>query len=204
VFRLDEVPELPAEPCGIADVIPGTILVRGTLEDSSITTPIPGLTVDAMPGGVATTNAQGQFAIEIPTSGKPLHVVLATRGQPAYPDHTIHHQRGFDATPADASTKLLSSMSLDMLYGTQVRDPAASTLVVSVRDCRGDGVAATTVTVEPAAAVVYQGGGPNTDGTGLAYALNVPVGSVTIMTGTATPFTIDVAAGVAEAYVVQP
>jgi hypothetical protein len=162
------------------------------------------MSVDAMPGGVATSDVLGEFAIEIPTSGKPLHVVLVMSGVSSYPDHAIHYQRGFDATPADASNKLLSSTTLDQLYGTQVREPSASTFLVSLRNCQGNGVAGSTVTIDPASPVVYQGGGATTNGTGVAYALNVPQGSATIRAGAANPFTIEVAAGVEVAFLVQP
>jgi hypothetical protein len=203
VFSIDEVAAPPAEACGVADPVPATIHVFGTLEDSDTTTPLAGVTVDAMPGGVATTNGMGQFAVDVPTGGNPLHVELVATGALFFPSHSIYYQRALDTAQFDASNKLLSTMALDRLYG-KPRDAAAGTVLLSLRDCAGNGVAGQTVAFDTMVEITYQGGGTSTDGTGVAYALNVPQGRSTIHAGAADPFMIDSpAGGVALVFLVQ-
>lgn len=74
------------------------------------------------------------------------------------------------------------------------RDLEQATALLSVRDCAGDGIAGATVTLDPPAQIVYQGGGAATNGTGVAYALGVQAGSVGVDAGGA-PFTFEVGAG---------
>jgi hypothetical protein len=205
VFSTDEVSPPPAEVCGVPSDIPANIHVTGTLLDAAADTPVGGASVDAMPGGVATTDSSGMFAIDVATGAHPLHLELVVSGAHGYPAHEIYYQRAFATTPADVTNKLLSTLQIDQLYGGVSREANAGTLLVSLRDCNENGVADQLVEVTPTSTVLYQGGGARTNGTGVAYGLNVPQGAATIRAGTADPFAIEVSPGaVALVFVVQP
>lgn len=205
VFSTDEVDQPPAEVCGDPKNVPATIHLTGTLFDAEANTPIAMASVDATPGGVATTDRDGIFAIDVSTGQQALHLKLVVTGVLFYPTHEIYYQRPFGTSPADVSNKLLSTSLLNQLYAGTQRDAANGTILVSLRGCDDNGVADATVEVEPQSPILYQGGGMKTNGTGVAYALNVPQGAATIRAGLADPFPITVSAGsVALVFVVQP
>jgi hypothetical protein len=150
------------------------------------------------------TSITGQFTVSVPAKGQPVEVVLTYGASARYPRHVVATQRPLVASPVSIRQGLLSSAMVDSLYGAETRDPTKATLLVSVLDCDGNGVPGAIVTTTPASTVLYQGGGTMTDGTGLAYALDV-VGRVNVQGGDADPYSIELAAGdVGIANVTQP
>lgn len=192
VLDLVEVEPPPVDVCG-AKRESGSIHVQGTLLDATNNAPIVGLSVDATPGGVSPTDANGAFAIDVDTNNALLFLTLTASGVAAYPQHSIHYQRAFTAG-MDASSKLLPATAIESLYGAP--PPAGSaTALVSLRDCNGDGIADATIAVQEAGSVVYQGGGTATNGTGVAYVLDIPAGPVTVSPSVGRPFDYQARAG---------
>lgn len=191
----DAPPELdappPADVCG-SQPEQAPIRVAGQMHDATNDAAIAGLDVDATPGGSALTGTSGEFAIDVSTNNKLLFLSLRTTGVAAYPTHTIYYQRAF-TTGLDATSKLLPSAAIDSLYG--VPAPAGyATALLSLRDCAGNGIGGATFTVSQAGSVVYQGGGTSTNGTGVAYALELQPGAVTVTPSVGRPFEYSAAA----------
>ena len=186
VFQLDTIePDAPRPidappPVDVCGSQPETapIRVSGQMHDASNDAPIAGLDVDATPGGNALTGAGGDFAIDVSTNNELLFVSLLTTGVAAYPTHAIHYQRAYTSS-MDASSKLLPSTAIESLYGAPA-PVGYATALVSLRDCAGNGLGGATITVSQAGSVIYQGGGTSTNGTGVAYALNIQPGAVTV------------------------
>lgn len=188
VFDLTHVEPPGADPCTDTTVAPATILLTGQLLDAATNAPISGVSVDAQPGGVASTDASGMFAIDVETRGTPLFASLVIGGTPDHSPHVVYYQRPFTTNPSDVSNKLLGIAAIDALYPSG-RDPTRGTALISLRDCSGNGVADARIELDPSADVSYQGGGAMTNGTGVAYALGVGSGSVVVRGGAAAPFT---------------
>jgi hypothetical protein len=209
VFDLVHVESAGVDPCSAMTTAPATIRLTGSLLDSATNMAIASATVDAEPGGTAMTDPAGSFAIDVPTGGTPLFASLTVTGATAsgHPPTAIYYQRPFTESTSDASSKLLSYATLDQLYG-HVPNPANGTALISLRDCAGNGIAGAQVELAPAAGqVIYQGGGSTTDGTGVAYALDVPVvtGGAVVHAGAAESFTFQPLDGaMAIVYLVAP
>ncbi len=191
-----------ADPCGV-DAVPAAVHLHGVVLDAAEATPIGDVTVDAAPGGNAVSAGDGSFAIDVELGGVPRAISLAldSPGEGVYPLHRREFQRPFDRAEVDVQPRLHSFSQLDTttLYGygdNPLRDPAAVTVVLWVFDCEDGGVSDAIAAVEPAPdSVEYYGGGSSTDPTGVAYALNVPAGSVTAGATGSEPFTFEAAAG---------
>jgi hypothetical protein len=206
-FDLEAVsdPEpLPVDPCGPSDAVPVAITLTGHLVDATNNAPLEGLSVDAMPGGVSPTDATGLFEIDVPTEELPLFASLTASGNTEFPRHVISYQRPFTQTPSMVDSKLLPSSAIEGLYkGPQ--DGSLATALLSLRDCDGNGVANATLDLDSSAQIVYQGGANATDGTGVAYALGIAPGSVTVTPSAGSPFSFEVAEGdMAIVYLIAP
>lgn len=204
VWDVEQI-DLPApDPCNPDAQVPPTIVLGGQFLDTTNNAPIEGLSINANPGGVAPTDAMGRFAIVLDTAGFPAYLSLIASGNAAYPTHEIYYQRPFVRDPSDGSNKLLPTFAIDSLYESP-RAPDRATALISIRNCADEGVDRVTVETEPAATIVYQGGGTATNGTGVGYALNVPSGAVTVRAGRAAEFELAVEAGeMAIVYLVAP
>lgn len=182
VLALETVAPPPppgVDPCAPDAVVPAQVAISGQLLDATSDAPLAGLSVDAMPGGVAPTDAAGRFAIDVPTDGVPVPLSLRVSGAQGFPSHAIYYQRPFVASTTEASSKLLPSTAVDSLYGSP-RPPGAATALIAVRDCLGNGIADATVELDPPSPVAYQGGGSATNGTGVAYATSIGAGPLTV------------------------
>jgi hypothetical protein len=207
VFDLDKVPDpVPPEvdPCAPDAVVPDVIELVGQLRDSATDAELGGLSIDAQPGGVAPADSTGRFLIDVPTGEVPLFETLTASGRADYPRHVIAYQRPFTVSPANVDNKLLSSASLDGLYAGP-RGSDIATALLSLRDCNGNGVADAQLAIDPASTVVYQGGLDRTNGTGVAYGLALPPGTITVTPTRGRPFSLELTAGdMAIVYLVVP
>lgn len=202
--KIDDPVPPPIDPCGSTAAVPDTITLLGTLLDATNDAPLVGLSVDAMPGGVAPTDAVGRFTIDIPTQSEPLYTQLTASGLAGYPRTVIAFQRPFTRSPSPVESKLLPDSAIDSLYGAP-RSNDVATALLSLRDCDGNGVDNAQLTVEPAATVVYQGGLDVTNGTGVGYALSLAPGTITVTPTGGNAFSFDLAAGdMAIVYLVAP
>ena len=199
----DPVPP-PIDPCRAAAAVPASITLNGQLLDASNNAPLVGLSVDAMPGGVAPTDGSGHFAIEVETQETPLFASLTASGLAGFPRHVISYQRPFTQSPSTVDSKLLSAAAIEGLYGAPPGGDVATALL-SLRDCDGNGVANAVLELSPDATIAYQGGLDATDGTGVAYALGMSPGTVTVTPTNGSPFSFEVAAGdLAIVYLIAP
>lgn len=184
------------DPCGTRPS--DEITFEGHLVGADTNAPLAGLDVTLTPGGMTTTDANGLFQVPpVPVTDSALIESFASTGQGTYPPHRVFYQRPFTQSVSDLGTKELSNAMIAGLYPAFItQDPSKTTVLVALRDCNGTGIAGASFMTTPAAAgIVYQGGNPSqTDTTGVAYALNAPVGPLTIQTGD-TIFEIDVRAG---------
>jgi len=191
-----------ADPCDV-DQVPAMVHLNGLVLDAQNSGPVEDVTVDATPGGNAVSAADGSFAIDVALGGVPRRIALAldASGGAVYPLHRREFQRPFDRADVDVQPRLHSFAQLDGTtlydYGDNPhRDPGAVTVVLWVFDCEDGGVNGATVTVDPPAdAIDYYGGGESTDPTGVAYALNVPAGEITVSATGTEPFTFEAPAG---------
>ena len=201
-----------ADPCEV-DEVPAAVHLHGRVLDAADSAAIASVTVDAVPGGNTLSAADGSFAIDVSLGGAPraISVSFDTQEDVVYPLHLREFQRPFDRADVDVQPRLHSYDQLDAttLHDYQDnpnRDPGAATVVTWLFDCDDAGVAGATIAVNPSPdAISYFGGGTSTDSTGVAYALNVPAGTVTVTATGSEPFTFEAPAGsVVVAQVVAP
>jgi hypothetical protein len=194
----------PVDPCGATGPVPESILLEGQLLDATNNAALSGFSVDAIPGGVAPTDGSGRFMINVATQSVPLFTTLTASGGAGYPRHVISYQRPFTSSPSVVDSKLLPDSSINGLYGGPPGNDVATALI-SLRDCDGNGVASAMFEVSSGAQVVYQGGANVTDGTGVAYALGIAPGTVTVTPSEGSPFSLELTPGdMAIVYLVAP
>jgi hypothetical protein len=161
-----------------------TVHFHGRVADGSNNQAIADAIVDASPGGQVTAPT-GDFVLDVPLGGMPTPISFRfTAPGDAYPPHTGWFQRPFDQADFDLEPRLNSYQLLDSgLYGGTgpARDPAAATLVAYVVGCTNQAVAGQVLAVDPPAGkIAYFGGGDATSDSGVAYALDVPAGDLTL------------------------
>jgi len=191
-----------ANPCGV-DIVPAAVHLHGAVLDAMDGAAVEGVTVDAVPGGNAISASDGSFAIDVALGGVARSIALSfdPPDDGTYPLHGRAFQRPFDRADVDVQPRLHSFAQLDTttLYDYMAnphRDPEAVTVVVWVFDCEDNGVSGATVSVDPPAdAIVYYMSEGSTNATGVAYALNVPPGTVTASATGTDDFTFEAAGG---------
>ena len=191
-----------ADPCGEGSV-PAAVHLHGAVLDAADSSPVVNVLVDAIPGGNALSASDGSFAIDVALGGVARSIALSfdPPDDGIYPLHGRAFQRPFDRADVDVQPRLHSFAQLDTttLYDYMTnphRDPEAVTVVLWVFDCEDNGVSGATVSVDPPAdAIVYYMNDGSTNATGVAYALNVPPGTMTASATGAEDFTFEAAAG---------
>ncbi len=194
----DAVATVRLGPCstGTRSAVPYRI--TGTTVDINVfggTSPRAGVDVEVSasldgPPMVETSSASdGGYSLAVPSSGGALTAFFALRRNGYLPSLLVP-DGPIDGDIEDLYSPVTTDSALSSLYlssGVQ-RKASAGTLGIMVLDCDGVPVVDARVSITPApAATVYtdDSGGPSTSltstrGTGIVYALNVPVGMVEV------------------------
>lgn len=193
-----------ADPCG-AGSVPAAVHLHGAVLDAADSSPVVNVLVDAMPGGNTLSAGDGSFAIDVPLEGVATPIALsfdpASVDDVDYPLHGLAVQRPFDRADVDLEPRLHSFAQLDTttLYdymGYPHRDAEAATVIFWIFDCEDSGVSGAVVNIDPPAdAILYFDSDGSTNASGVAYALNVPAGTVTASATGAEDFTFEAAGG---------
>jgi hypothetical protein len=142
------------------------------------------------PPMVATSSASdGRYALSVPSSGHAFDAFFALR-RGGYLPSLLVPDGPIDSDITDLYSPVTTEQALASLYVFHgiARDAHAGTLGIMVLDCDGEPVIDARVSITPApAALVYtdDSGSPNgsltsTRSAGIVYALNVPVGTVSV------------------------
>lgn len=146
-------------------------------------------TLDGTPMVQTSSAGDGTYTLSVPMSGNELTGYIALREEGLLPSLLVP-DGPIDGDIVDMYSPVTSDPAVSTLYllSGVSRKASAGTLGIMVLDCDGVPVVDARVSITPApAAMVYTDdeGSPNgslttTRGTGLVYALNVPVGTVTV------------------------
>lgn len=159
--------------CGIAPTAPDTLRLAGTTfaytSFNNTIKPVPDVPITVAYDGetvLATSQADGSYAIEYPTDGiaHPLVIAYAPAG---YFTSTVFTDQVVDRDITGATTGQWrlgdapvwppSAMTAIYAASGETRDPTRGSLNVAVRDCDGNGVAGAEVTISPPPGrLVYQ------------------------------------------------
>ncbi len=214
-----------SKPTVDAPTVPPMITVSGTAtaRDASGSTPLMGVTVGAYASSnestavaTATSDAQGNFTLTIPTNGVALDgYVKATMS--SYMDTYLYPPAPLSANFSGATVVMLTPSTFDLLANTLCNAnqmTSMGTIAAEVEDGSGAFLAGATVASNPAATkYCYDASGfPNrtataTDTDGLGYMFNV-TGTVTVTamkTGsTFTSHSLKVRAGAFTTTLIRP
>lgn len=175
--------------------VPAMITIGGTAGESTQTgsTPLAGVAIsifkvgdDNTPLGTATSDAQGKYAITIPTSG---HVVDAYvhASKSGYVDNDSFPAAPFQADVTDANANMITTSNYGFLKLLGGGHDGNAVVVVEVLDVASMSVAGATVASTPAAAAVKysdSNGTPtatmSTAADGVAFLFDVTPGHVDV------------------------
>lgn len=185
----------------LGDPLPSTAPAMITVGGKSVTvglngqSPLGNVTIEVFQGTSTTpitsttSNAMGDYSVNLTTGGTPLDGYL--KGTIAtYKDTYVYPPYPLAADVDNAAALLITQSTFNLLQGlsgAQSQNAANGFIGVLVTDCDQNPVAGATVTSNPPGTDVKynQGGIPaaaatSTDTDGLAYIFNVPAGMVTV------------------------
>jgi hypothetical protein len=179
-------------------VVPQTFMISGTVTERGLngTSPVAGVTVAAFASsnastavGMATTDAQGLFALTVMTNGMPLDgYLLATKS--GYVDLYMYPTSPFIKNYTDADLNMITPGNKDFLSSLASGNQMAGKGLIglAVLDMAGMPVAGATVSSTPAAGAyrytgsngLPSGSATTTSADGVAFMFNMPSGPITI------------------------
>jgi hypothetical protein len=215
-------PEPDATPVPVSPML--TVSGAATTREGlpPVVVPAPGVAISLFKNGVdtpvatATSDALGNYMLQIPSNGQALDGYLLAQ-LAGYVD-TYYYPPKPITSDLDAGINMLTSGQVDLLSGTlcaSLQDPAKGLIAILVADGNKSPLSGAAITTDPEPLkYCYDSGGlPNktavaTEGDGIAFALNLPEGVVTIKAEspdmTLSSHKVYVRAGVVTTTTVQP
>ena len=175
--------------------IPSMITVSGVVmeQTTSGATPLAGVALnafiignDATPIATATTDAQGAYTASVTTNGKPVDAYLKAT-KTGYVDSYVYPAAPLTANFAGANIGIVSTSTFGTLRSILGGTAGKGMMIMIVSDPNNNPISGATVATAPASAsyrYLDANGQPfgttSTNPTGVAFAIDVPPGNVTV------------------------